>query len=369
MKKILLTLTLITMMIQTASAMVKIRDISNVEGIRDNQLIGYGLVVGLNGTGDKSGTDFTVQSLVNMMERMGITVDKNAVKVKNVGAVMVTAKLTPFAKSGSKLDVVVSSVGDAKSLEGGTLLMTPMSAADGQVYAVAQGPVSVGGMNVSAAGAGAIKNHPTVGVIPNGAIVEKEVAFNMDESNIVLNFRQSNLSDIVKAKEAINSELGTNLASVTSPSTVEVVVPRDRKRDYYEFLNRVLNAQIEPSNLARVVVDERTGTIVMGADVRINTVAVSHGNLTINISSTVEVNKDQSFLGNSNTQNNTTNATQQTQVNVQEENAKLMVVPEGVSISDLVKALNSIGVTPRDLISILQAIKSAGALHGELQVM
>jgi len=363
-KRLLITAAILLITAQSALALVKIRDISNVEGIRDNQLIGYGLVVGLNGTGDKSGTDFTVQSLVNMMERMGITVDKNAVKVKNVAAVMVTAKLTPFARPGSKVDVVVSSVGDSKSLEGGTLLMTPLSAANGQVYAVGQGPVSVGGMNVAAAGAGTIKNHPTVGMIPNGAIVEKEVPYNMDETNITLNFKQSNLSDIVKAKNAINSLIGSNVASITSPTTVQVIVPRDKTSDYYVYLDTVLNAQIEPSNLAKVVVDERTGTIVMGADVRINTVAVSHGNLTININSTVEVNKDQNFLGDTTTQTN-----QQTDITVTEENAKLMVVPEGVSISDLVKALNSIGVTPRDLISILQAIKSAGALHGELQVM
>lgn len=365
MKKLLITIAITLLTAQSAMALVKLRDISNVDGIRDNQLIGYGLVVGLNGTGDKSGTDFTVQSLVNMMERMGITVSKDAVKVKNVAAVMVTAKLNPFSKTGSKLDVVVSSVGDSKSLEGGTLLMTPLSAANGQVYAVAQGPVSVGGMNVSAAGAGAIKNHPTVGMIPNGAIVEKEVPYQMDETTIVLNFKQSNLSDVVKAKNAINSRLGANAATVTSPSTVQVIVPRDRVKDYYSYLDNVLNAEIEPSNLARVVVDERTGTIVMGADVRINTVAVSHGNLTININSTIEKPQDQNFLDGA----NNPQPQQQTEITVNEENAKLMIVPEGVSISDLVKALNSIGVTPRDLISILQAIKSAGALHGELQVM
>ena len=370
-RTVLLTL-LIAVFAQSAFALVKIRDISNVEGIRDNQLIGYGLVVGLNGTGDKSGTEFTVQSLVNMMERMGITVDKNAVKVKNVAAVMVTAKLMPFSNSGSKMDVIVSSVGDAKSLEGGTLLMTPLSAANGQVYAVAQGPVSVGGMNVAAAGAGTIKNHPTVGMIPNGAIVEREVPYNMDESNIVLNFKNGSVSDMVKAKNAINDRVGSNVAKITSPSTLEVIVPRAQMDNFYVFMDNVLSAEIEPTNLAKVVVDERTGTIVMGADVRINTVAVSHGNLTININSTVEVNQNQNFVGNQGGQNNNNNQQgqqQQQQITVTEENAKLMVVPEGVAISDLVKALNSIGVTPRDLISILQAIKSAGALHGELQVM
>jgi flagellar P-ring protein precursor FlgI len=353
---------LIFLMANVSFAMVKIRDISNVEGIRDNQLIGYGLVVGLNGTGDKSGTDFTIQSLVNMMERMGITVSKDDVSVKNVAAVMVTTKLPPYSKSGTMLDVVVSSVGDAKSLEGGTLLMTPLSAANGQVYAVAQGPLSVGGMNVSAAGAGAIKNHPTVGMIPNGAIVEQEIPFAMNESEIILTFRQRNLTDLVKAKNAINKKVGVEVASITSPSTLEVNVPANFRNDYYVYLDTVLSTQIEPTNLARVVVDERTGTIVMGADVRLNTVAVSHGNLTINIRSTVEV-QNPDFLGDGGGE------TTETEITVQEEDAQLMIVPEGVSISDLVKALNSIGVTPRDLISILQAIKAAGALHGELQVM
>lgn len=353
---------IIFLMAGSSFAMVKIRDISSVEGIRDNQLIGYGLVVGLNGTGDKSGTEFTVQSLVNMMERMGITVSKDDVSVKNVAAVMVTAKLPPYSRSGTMVDVVISSVGDASSLEGGTLLMTPLSAANGQVYAVAQGPISVGGMNVSSSGAGAIKNHPTVGMIPNGAIVEKEIPFMMDESEIVLTFKQRNLTDLVKAKNAINRSIGQQVARITSPSTLEIAVPNTEREDFYVYLDTVLSTQIEPTHLARVVVDERTGTIVMGADVRLNTVAVSHGNLTININSTVEV-QEPDFLGDGGGQ------TEETEITVTEENAKLMVVPEGVSISDLVKALNSIGVTPRDLISILQAIKAAGALHGELQVM
>jgi len=361
MKRTVITL-LILLIANVSFAMVKIRDISNVEGIRDNQLIGYGLIVGLNGTGDKSGTDFTVQSLVNMMERMGITVTKDAVSVKNVAAVMVTAKLPPYSKMGTKVDVVVSSVGDSKSLEGGTLLMTPLSAANGQVYAVAQGPISVGGMNVSASGAGAIKNHATVGMIPNGAIVEQEIPFEMDESKIVLTFKQRNLTDLVKAQAAVNTRVGQDVAKITSPSTLEVAVPAEERENFYVYLDSVLKSQIEPTHLARVVVDERTGTIVMGADVRLNTVAVSHGNLTISINSTVEV-QDPDFLGDGGTQ------TEETEITVEEETAKLMIVPEGVSISDLVKGLNAIGVTPRDLISILQAIKAAGALHGELQVM
>lgn len=347
----------------TAEASVKIRDLAQVEGIRDNQLFGYGLVVGLNGSGDKTGTEFTIQSLVNMLDRMGITVNQNNVKVKNVAAVMVTAKLPPFAKSGNKIDITVSSIGDAKSLEGGTLLLTPLSAANGQTYAVAQGPLSVGGMNVSAAGVGVTKNHPTVGMIPNGAIVEKEVPFNLDNDYFNLAFGNLGVADIVQAKSAINSFIGTAVATILTPTTIRIDVPEEYRANFYDFMSNLLNIEIQPETFARVIVDERTGTIVMGSDVRISTVAVAHGNLTITITNQVEISQPNPLsLGQTVTATNT-------EVNVAEEKSKLMIVPDGVSISDLVKALNAIGVTPRDLISILQAIKSAGALHADLEVM
>lgn len=365
MKKVILLIILILFMAQGVHAMVKVRDITNVEGVRDNQLVGYGLVVGLNGTGDKSGSVFTMNSLANMMERMGVSVSSGAVKVKNVAAVMVTARLKPFAKAGTKMDVTVSSVGDSKSLEGGTLLMTPLSAANGQVYAVAQGPLSVGGMNVSTSGAKAVKNHPTVGAIPNGAIIEQEVQYQLDQKSIVLNFKDNNLSDVVKARSAINRLVGADVATVSSPSSLSIIVPDSQKTNYYGFMDRVLNAEIEPTDLARVVVDERTGTIVMGADVKVSTVAISQGNLTINVTSTVTT--EPGIPQDSKPAQD--KKTSSTQISAKEESAKLMVIPEPLSISDLVKALNSVGVTPRDLISILQAIESAGALHGDLQIM
>ncbi|MGE4268067.1 MAG: flagellar basal body P-ring protein FlgI [Deferribacterales bacterium] len=354
--KRLMSVLLFVLIVQNAYALVKVRDISNVEGIRDNQLLGYGLVVGLNGTGDKSGTAFTTQSLANMMERMGVSVSKDEIKIKNVAAVMVTAKLQPFARPGSRMDVVISSVGDSKSLEGGTLLMTPLSASNGTVYAVAQGPVSVGGMNVAESGAKAVKNHPTVGAIPNGAIIEQEVQYQMNETNIVLNFKENNLSNLVRAKDAINSVVGQNVADITSPSTMVISVPETQKTNYYSFMDKVLNTEIEPADLAKVIIDERTGTIVMGADVRISTVAVSHGNLTITVKSTIDMAKP-------------SEGAQKTELGINEDKGQLMIIPEALSISDLVKALNSVGVTPRDMISILQAIKSAGALHGDLQLM
>lgn len=359
MRKIFLIM-IITLITATSFATVRIRDLADVSGIRENQLVGYGLVMGLNGTGDKSGTKFTIQSLVNMMERMGVTVDKDQVKVKNVAAVMVTAKLPPFAKPGTKINVVVSSLGDAKSLEGGTLMMTPLTAANGKTYAVAQGPLSVGGMNVSSGGAGATKNHPTAGMIPNGAIVEREVPFQLADNGFNLAFKDYSIKNIVRAKNAINDYFKSEIAAIDSPSTLKIDVPKEQRENFYEFLDQVLSLNIQPDNFAKIVVDERTGTIVMGSDVRISTVAVSHGNLTINISSTVEVTDDP--LGESTT-------TETTNVTIEEEPSKLMVIPQGVSISDLVKALNAIGVTPRDLISILQAIKTAGALHGDLEVM
>ncbi|UOD35260.1 flagellar basal body P-ring protein FlgI [Deferribacteraceae bacterium V6Fe1] len=357
---------IIIMMLLTASfleASVKIRDIATIDGIRDNQLIGYGLVVGLNGTGDKSGTEFTIQSLVNMLDRMGITVDKAKVSVKNVAAVMVTAKLSPFAGTGTKVDVVVSSIGDAKSLEGGTLLLTPLSAPNGQIYAVAQGPISVGGMNVSAGGAGAVKNHPTVGRIPNGALIEKEIPFNLSSDYLSLSFSNLSISNIVQAKNTINRYFGEDIAVIANPTTIKIIVPQEFKNNYYEFVNKVISLEIQPETFAKVVVDERTGTIVMGSDVRISTVAVSHGNLTIKITNTVEVSQPAPFS------EGQTVVTNNQEVQVEEEDAKLMMIPEGVKISDLVKALNAIKVSPRDLIAVLQAIKAAGALQGELEVI
>lgn len=340
----------------------KIRDLAHVEGIRDNQLVGYGLVVGLNGTGDKSGTEFTIQSLTNMLDRMGIAVDKKKVKVKNVAAVIVTAKLPPFARPGTRVDVVVSSIGDAKSLEGGTLILTPLAAPNGQFYASAQGPISVGGMNVQAAGAGAVKIHPTVGRIPNGAIIEKEINFNLQDDVLKLTFKDISVSNIVKAKQAIN-KIFPNTANIINPTTIDVSIPKDYQSKFYEFMDAILNLEVEPETFAKVIVDERTGTIVMGSDVRVNTVAISHGNLTIKITSNVQVSQPNPLS------KGETVVTKQQDIKVEEDKAKLMVLPEGVRISDLVKGLNSIGVTPRDLIAILQAIKSAGALRGELEVI
>ena len=238
-----------------------------------------------------------------------------------------------------------------------------LTGANGQVYAVAQGPLSVGGMNVNAGGANVTKNHPTVGVIPNGATVEKEIPFALDGNYFDLSFSSLGVADIVQAKSAINSFIGTPIATITSPTSIRVDIPGEFKNNYYDFLSSLLNIEIQPETFARVVVDERTGTIVMGSDVRISTVAVAHGNLTITITNQVDVSQPAPFS------DGETVVTNNPEITVAEEQTNLMVVPEGVTISDLVKALNAIGVTPRDLISILQAIKAAGALHAELELM
>lgn len=363
MKKAILTLFILMFLPFNNAFAIKLKDLTKIDGIRDNQLIGYGLVVGLNGTGDGDQTEFTVHTIVNMLDRMGITVNENAVRVDNVAAVMVTATLTPMARPGTKIDVIVSSIGDADSLEGGTLLLTPLSGPDGEVYAVAQGPVTVGGLNVRIPGVRLIENHPTVGRIPNGALVEKEVPVSLSENNVTLNFENLSLNNIVKAKNSINNFFGEEVASISSPTTIQLKTPINYKNNFYDFLNAVMQINIQPEASSKVVVDERTGTIVIGGDVRISTVAVSHGDLTISISTNVLVSQPAPFTYGQ------TAIVGQPQAQVNEEEAKLMVIPEGAQITDLVKALNAIGATPRDLISILQSIQAAGALQGELEVI
>jgi flagellar P-ring protein precursor FlgI len=361
----LLTILIIATFSINAHAVVKIRDIAKVEGIQENQLVGYGVIVGLNGTGDKDQTRFTVQTLARMLDEMGITIDQDTIKVKNVAAVTVTATLPAYARVGQTIDVTVSAMGDAKSLEGGTLIMTPLNAANKAIYAVAQGPISVGGLNASAGGSSVTKNHPTVARIPNGGLVVQDAipeGMEVNDSFVNLYFDDS-LGNVINAKTAINGYLGGDLARVASPSTLMVFLPPEFRGQYYEFLNTVLNIEIQPEAIAKVVVNERTGTIVIGSDVRISTVAVAHGNLTITVTNHIEVSQPLPFT------EGQTVVTEEPEIEVAEDEAKLMVVPEGVTVSDLVKALNSIGASPRDLVSILQAIKSAGALHAGLELI
>lgn len=344
---------------------VRIKDVARFMGVRSNALVGYGLVIGLNGTGDNNKTQFTTSTLANFLDRMGIHVDPDSVKVKNVAAVMVTAKLPPFARIGTKLDVQVSSIGDAKSLEGGTLLMTTLQGPDGQVYAVAQGPVSTGGFSASgASGSSVQKNHPTVGFISQGALVEREFPVSLedlDRLDLVLNTPDFSTAD--KTARAINLALGGSYARAVDGTTIQVAVPPSYRSDLVGLMSQVEALDISPDTTAKVVINERTGTIVLGEHVRISPVAVAHGNLTVQISEQPAVSQPLPFS------QGRTVVTPQSTVQVQEGKGSINVVGGGATIGEVIKGLNAIGATPRDIITILQAIKAAGALHAELEII
>lgn len=342
----------------------RIKELALLEGVRSNQLIGYGLVVGLNGTGDSIKTRFTTQSLVNMMERLGVIVDPNRVKVANVAAVVVTADLPPFSRAGSAIDVSVSSIGDADNLAGGTLLMTPLKAADGKIYAVAQGSLVVGSLAFGGKAAKVQKNHPTAGRIPDGALVEREVSFVFGQSR-ELNYRlkNSDFTTVSRMSAAVNKHFGSQLARSLDAGQMQVLVPENYRNRVVEFVSQLERLTVTPDSLARIVVNEKTGTIVMGEKVRISTVAVSHGNLSLVISEQAIVSQPNPLSGGQ------TVVVPETQVDVAEDRSELVVLEQGVSIGDVAAALNAIGATPRDLIAIFQAIKAAGALYADLVVL
>ncbi len=343
----------------------RIKDIASFDGVRDNQLVGYGLVVGLNGTGDSDQTKFPVQSLVNVLERMGLTVNRADITVKNVAAVMVTATLPPFVKQGTKIDVLVSSTGDAKSLAGGTLLMTPLKGADAQAYAVAQGAVLTNSFSFGGQAASAQKNHPTAGRVPEGALVERELPNVLAGRNrLRLNLHDPDFTTASRIAAAVNERFKSDIASCSDAGSVEIDVPGNYQGKTVNFLASLEKLDIHVDTMARGVMNERTGTIVMGENVRIATVAVSHGNLTLFIKETPQVSQPQSFSNRGETK-----VVPRTSMSVKEEGGGLAVLREGANIGDVVKALNAIGVTPRDLIGIMQALKSAGALQADLVVM
>ncbi len=342
----------------------RVKDIAATKGVRSNQLIGYGLVVGLNGSGDRIQTEFTVQSLASLLARMGIGVDADAIQVRNVAAVMVTAELPAFARTGSRLDALVSSMGDATSLEGGTLLLTPLYGADGEVYAIAQGPMSVGGFAAAGGGSGVQKNHPTVGRVAGGATVEREIPFalaTLDGFDLAL--RRPDFTTARRTAEAINARFGEALATAPDPGTVHVSVPESAAADLVGFMASVESVNVEPDRAARVVLNERTGTVVMGADVSIAKVAVSHGNLSVSITANNRVSQPAPFS------DGETVVVRNPTITAVEEEARLTVVEGPVTIDELVRGLNAMGVTPRDLIAILQAIKASGALAADLELM
>ncbi|WP_305043430.1 flagellar basal body P-ring protein FlgI [Geoalkalibacter sp.] len=358
-------LSVLCVLVQPLSAQAtRIKDIARLEGVRDNQLVGYGLVVGLNGTGDSASTQFTVQSLVSMMERLGVSVNRNQVKVDNVAAVMVTAQLPPFAKAGGTIDVQVSSIGDADSLVGGTLLMTPLKGPDGNVYAVAQGSLVVGALAFGGKAATVQKNHPTAARIPGGALVEREVALAFGSSD-VFNYRiqSADFTTVSRMSRTINERFGEGTASAVDGVSVRVNLPPAYAGRHIDFIAAVEELSVSPDSVARVVINEKTGTIVMGDNVRIQRVAVSHGNLNLVVAESAQVSQPGPFS------QGQTVAVPQTSIEVMEEMGNLVVVEPGVSLGDIARALNAIGATPRDLIAIFQAIKASGALHAELVVL
>lgn len=363
-KSVCITLLLLLLLPQLALA-IRIKDIASFDGVRDNQLIGYGLVVGLNGTGDSDQTTFPVQSLVNVLERMGITVNRADIKVKNVAAVMVTATLPPFAKQGNKIDVLVSSMGDAKSVAGGTLLMTPLKGADGQVYAVAQGGVLTNSFTYGGQASSAQKNHPTAGRVPDGALVERELPNVLaDRNQLKLNLHQPDFTTASRMATAVNEKFKTQVAFCSDPGAVVLNIPEAYQGRTVEFVAELERLEVRPDIAARVVLNERTGTIVIGENVRISSVAVSHGNLTLFIRETPQVSQPQPL-----SKTGTTQVVPRTSLKVTEEAGGLAILREGANIGDVVRALNALGVTPRDLIGIMQAIKAAGALQAELNII
>lgn len=344
----------------------RIKDLAAVKGIRFNQLTGYGLVVGLDGTGDKAGTRFTRQSLVNMLERMGINVDPMLVRVKNVAAVMVTAKMPPFAKVGNRIDVLISSIGDAQSLVGGTLLLAQLKGADGRIYALAQGPISVGGVGATgASGSSVTKNHLLAGRITDGATIEREIPVALSEKeSFTLSLFNPDFTTVLRMSESINTAMGAPVSRALDSGNLKLAVPDAYQNRVPSFLARVESLQVEPDAVARVVVNEKTGTVVIGEKVRISTVAVAHGNLSITIKESSNVSQPAPF-----SRVGETVVTPESDVEIEEPSEKLMVLQSGTTIGELVRALNAIGVTPRDLISIFQSIKAAGALQAELEII
>jgi flagellar P-ring protein precursor FlgI len=361
MKKIIGILIGLMLMAQPGLA-VRVKDLVAIQGVRENGLTGYGLVVGLNGTGDKAGSQFTITSLANMLRNMGIQVDPILLKPKNVAAVMITASLPPFARSGQRLDCTLSSVGDASALVGGTLIAAPLYGPDGKVYAMAQGPISVGGyVFEGASGTSVGKNFPTVGRIPAGAVVERSLEYHLGQE-LTLLMDQPDFTTAYRLANSINGHFGQEIAHANDLSMIKVGIPQGTS--LVDFVARMETIDVLPDTKAKVVVSERTGTVVMGDDVRIAAVAIAHGNLSIKIAEQPQVSQPLPF-----SRGGTTTVVPQTDVTVEEGGKRLLYLPGGTTIGNLVRALNGIGVNPRDLVIILQCIKKAGALYADLEVI
>jgi flagellar P-ring protein precursor FlgI len=346
--------------INGAGTITRIKDIARLQGVRNNQLTGMGLVVGLNGTGDNSKTN--VQMVANVLYKMGYTLQMNDLRTKNVAAVIVTANLPPYLHNGDKLDVQVASLGDAKSLQGGILLQSPLSGADGKVYAVAQGTVYVGGYNVGGKRSSQQKNITTTGIVPMGALVEREVPVQLDHNGkLRWALNSPDFTTASRLADSINMNVARGVARAVDMGMVEVLIPREKLVDPIGFIAEIETLPVSPDGIAKVVINERTGTIVIGEQVKITKVAVTHGDVTVKVNSTQQI----SQLG----PYGDMMVADQNQLQVNEEGGGLIELPEGTDIGTVVKALNSVGTNPRDIIAIIVAIKQAGALYGDLEIM
>tara|TARA_E500000318_G_scaffold72998_1_gene67609 strand:+ start:4700 stop:5857 length:1158 start_codon:yes stop_codon:yes gene_type:complete len=352
---------------QPAHGQTRIKDIVDFEGVRENILVGYGLVVGLNGTGDAlDSAIFTRESLVGMLERLGVNARDDDLDTDNVAAVMVTATLPPFSKQGSRIDVSISAIGDAEDLLGGTLLVTPLVGADGEVYAVAQGPIATGAISAAGDGQSVIQGVPTNGRIANGAIIEREIAFSMASmETVTIALKNPDFTTARRISQAINAFIGLPISQANDLASVRMIVPENYRGNAVALITDVEQLRVTPDIAAKVVINETTGIIVMGENVRISTVAIAQGNLTIRITETPQVSQPQPFA-----QTGETVTVPRTQIEIdQDEDKQLSVLAQSVTLQELVDGLNALGIGPRDLISILQAIKAAGALQAEIEVL
>lgn len=356
-------LALMTSTVFAESAVTRIKDIAKVQGVRSNQLMGYGLVVGLNGTGDSDKIQHMINSTVSMLRTFGITVDTSSWKTNNIAAVMVTATLPPFVREGDTIDVTISAIGNAKSIQGGTLIQTPLRAGNGEVYAVAQGPVSTGGFTAGGGGNTAQKNYPTVGTTPNGAIVERTVEDDIgNRGQISLSLDNVDFTTATRITNAINSAYGS-VAHAANPGRIDIRIPNYYRANVVEFISTIEELPVTPDSVAKVVFNERTGTIVMGGNVTVDECAITQGGLSIKVTS------EQTAAGGGPLSFGDAVKINNTDVEVQEQTAQSIVLPPTTSVNDIIGALNAIGATPRDCISILQALKAAGAIHATVEII
>jgi flagellar P-ring protein precursor FlgI len=365
-RKIVAAASVLVLLAQPTLALSRVKDLVAIEGIRDNMLVGYGLVVGLNGSGDSlKNAPFTQQSIQSMLERLGVNTRGTTMQTKNTAAVMVTANLPAFAATGTRIDVSVSAMGDAKSLQGGTLLVATLFGADGQIYALAQGPVAIGGFTATGDAASVTRGVPTAGRISNGATVEREIGFQLaGEHNLKLSLHNPDLTTAMRIAKAVNVYLGAPIAEASDPATVKLAVPGNYQGGVMGLLNDIEQVKVDPDQRAKVVINEQSGVIVMGADVRISTVAIAQGNLTIRVNEAAQVSQPGPLS------NGTTQIVPRTSIDVDEgKGNKVVVMHEGVALQNLVDGLNALGVGPRDIISILEAIKASGALQADIEVI